>query len=199
MSHPPSTPGDRRVAPRINSTLSLIYQHISSVAAGLDPYDPGFELPQHFTLSGELARIEEEHQAAISALTRLLPGLDDLVSMMNRKLGALALAIEGGLSQVNTPAPQRVNISESGLSFHAAEPLLPGGFLHLAISNPARGYHIAATGRIVFCEEEDLEGYRTGVAFVTLRDEDRATLAWDVSRKVRETELVEGFLNPENG
>lgn len=199
MSQPPRTPSDRRVAPRINSTLSLIYQHISSVDAGLDPYNSAFELPQHFTLSGELARIEEEHQAAISALTRALPGLDDLVSMMNRKLGALVQAIEGGLSQVNTPAPQRVNISESGLSFHAAEPLLPGGFLHLAISNPARGYHIACTGRIVFCEEEDLEGYRTGVAFVMLRDEDRATLAWDVSRKVRETELVEDFLNPENG
>lgn len=199
MSQPPRTPGDRRVAPRINSTLSLIYQRISSVEAGLDPYDPGFELPHHFTLSAELARIEEDHQAAVTALARLLPGLDEVVSMMNRKLGALATAIEGGLSQVNTPAPQRVNISESGLSFHAAEPLLPGGFLHLAISNPARGYHIAATGRIVFCEEEDLEGYRTGVAFVTLRDEDRATLAWDVSRKVRETEIVESFLNPENG
>lgn len=199
MSHPPSKPDDRRVAPRINSTLSLIYQRISSVEAGLDPYHASFELPGHFTLSVELARIEEDHAAAISALTRALPGTDELVSMMNRKLAALAEAIEGGLSQVNTPAPQRVNISESGLSFHAAEPLLPGGFLHLAISNPARGYHIAATGRIVFCEEEDLEGYRTGIAFVSLREEDRATLAWDVTRKVRETELVERFADPENG
>lgn len=199
MSNLPPRDSDRRVAPRINSTLALIYQRISSVEAGQDPYDPGFALPHHFTLSVELARIEEEHQASVAALSRMLPGMDELVSMFNRKLAALATAIEGGLSQVVTPAPQRVNISESGLSFHAVEPLLPGGFLHLAISNPARGYHIAATGRIVFCEEEDLEGYRTGVAFISLRDEDRATLGRDVTRKVRETEIVADFLNPENG
>ncbi|MES2918480.1 MAG: PilZ domain-containing protein [Pseudomonadota bacterium] len=199
MSHPPLNPDDRRVAPRINSTLALIYQRISSVEASLDPYSPAFQLPHHFTLSVELTRIEEEHEAAVASLSRMMPGMDELVSMFNRKLAALATAIEGGLSQVITPAPQRVNISESGLSFHAVEPLLPGGFLHLAISNPAQGYHIAATGRIVFCEEEDLEGYRTGVAFVSLRDEDRETLGRDVNRKVRETEIVADFLNPENG
>lgn len=199
MSDTPELPSERRAATRINSTLSLIYQRISSVEASLDPYDRRFELPRHFTLSVELARIEEEHAADLRAVARALPGIEALVSLCNRKLALLTEAIEGGLSVVNSPAPQRVNLSESGLSFHAAEPLLPGGHLHLAISNSARGYHIAATGRIVFCEEEDLEGYRTGVAFVSLRDEDRHTLARDVIRKVKETEIVQGFLNPENG
>lgn len=199
MSTTPEKASDRRVAPRVNSTLSLSYQRISSVEAGLDPYDSRFDLPRHFTLSVELSRIEEEHEATVAALSRMLPGIEDLVGMFNRKLGVLTKAIEGGLSQVTSPVPQRVNISESGLSFHAPEILLPGGYLHLAISNSARGYHIAATGRVVFCEEEDLEGYRTGVAFVSLRDSDRTILGRDVSRKVKETEIVESYLNPENG
>lgn len=199
MSQPSEKPGERRAAPRINSTLSLSYQRISSVEAGLDPYDSRFDLPRHFTLSVELSRIEEEHEATVAALANVLPGIEDLVGMFNRKLGVLTKAIEGGLSQVTSPVPQRVNLSESGLSFHAPEILLPGGYLHLAISNSARGYHIAATGRVVFCEEEDLEGYRTGVAFVSLRDGDRNTLARDVSRKVKETEIVASYLNPENG
>lgn len=199
MSTTPEKASDRRVAPRVNSTLSLSYQRISSVEAGLDPYDNRFDLPRHFTLSVELARIEEEHEATVAALSRMLPGIEDLVGMFNRKLGVLTKAIEGGLSQVTSPVPQRVNISESGLSFHAPEILLPGGYLHLAISNSARCYHIAATGRVVFCEEEDLEGYRTGVAFVSLRETDRTILGRDVSRKVKETELVKGYLNPENG
>ncbi|HET8730575.1 MAG TPA: PilZ domain-containing protein [Moraxellaceae bacterium] len=199
MSDTPLLPSERRTATRINSTLSLIYQRISSVDAALDPYDSRFELPRHFTLSGELARIDEEHAVELRAVARIVPGIEALVSLYNRKLAVLTEAIEGGLSIVGSPAPQRVNLSESGLSFHAAEPLLPGGHLHLAISNSTRGYHIAATGRVVFCEEEDLEGYRTGVAFVSLRDEDRETLARDVIRKVKETEIVEGFINPENG
>lgn len=199
MSTTPEKASDRRVAPRVNSTLSLSYQRISSVEAGLDPYDSRFDLPRHFTLSVELSRIEEEHAATVAALSRMLPGIEDLVGMFNRKLGVLTKAIEGGLSQVTSPVPQRVNISESGLSFHAPEILLPGGYLHLAISNSARGYHIAATGRVVFCEEEDLEGYRTGVAFVSLRESDRTILGRDVSRKVKETEIVESYLNPENG
>lgn len=199
MSTPPQMPSDRRAATRINSTLSLTYQRISAVEASHDPYDARFALPRHFTLSAELARIEAEHASALTELARSTPGMEALITLCSRKLGLLAEAIEGGLSVVHSPAPQRVNLSESGLSFHAAEPLLPGGHLHLAISNSARGYHIAATGRVVFCEEEDLEGYRTGVSFLSLRDGDREVLARDVIRKVKETEIVESFLNPENG
>lgn len=199
MSTHPEMPSERRAATRINSTLSLTYQRISAVEAACDPYDPRFQLPRHFTLSAELARVEAEHATALEALARTVPGIDVLVSLCSRKLELLTEAIEGGLSVVHSPAPQRVNLSESGLSFHAAEPLLPGGHLHLAISNSARGYHIAATGRVVFCEEEDLEGYRTGVAFISLQDADREVLARDVIRKVKETEIVADFLNPENG
>lgn len=199
MSHTRGAPGDRRAAPRIYSTLALVYKPVSALDAGLDPYDPRFGLPKHFTLAQELAQADALQRQHLDALQAELPQLEGLFAALNQKIDILARAIGGGLSSVVSPAPQNVNLSESGLSFHAAEPLLPGIHLHLAISNTSRDYHIAATGRVVFCEEEDLEGYRTGVAFVTLREEDRQTLAQDVSRKVQENEVIEDFLNPENG
>lgn len=199
MSRARDIPRERRHAPRVDSTLSLTYQPISTLEAAMDPYDPRFQLPQHFLLAEELARLDDAQRPHLDALRDLHPELGMLADLFNQKLAVLAKAIEGSLSRVISPAPQRVNLSESGLSFHAAEPLMPGLHLHLAISNTVRNYHIAATGRVVFCEEEDLEGYRTGVAFVSLREEDRHVLACDVIRKVRDTELVQDFLNPENG
>jgi hypothetical protein len=199
MPNPPAAPDERRRATRINSSLALSYQRISAIEAGLDPYDSRFELPEHFTLAEELAGIDDTLRPLQDALSTDVPGLKALLYLLNQKLDLLAQAIECSLSRVISPAPQRVNLSESGLSFHADDPLIPGLHLHLAISNTAHNYHIAATGRVVFCEEEDLEGYRTGVAFVSIRDEDRQTLARDVVRKVREIEVVEEFLDPENG
>ena len=83
------------------------------------------------------------------------------------------------------------------MSFHAAEPVIPGSYLHLAISSQASSYHIAAIGRVVFCEDEDLEGFRTGVAFVNIRHHDRQVLARDIQRKTRDHEVVENFQNPD--
>lgn len=199
MSQARGVPGERRTATRIYSTLALVYKPISALDAGLDPYDYRFGLPQHFTLAEELARVDSLQRQYLDALQATLPQLEGLFDTLNQKFDILARALGGSLSQVVSPAPQNVNLSESGLSFHAAEPLLPGAHLHLAISNTTRNYHIAATGRVVFCEEEDLEGYRTGVSFLTLRDEDRLVLARDVIRKVHENEVIQDFLNPENG
>jgi hypothetical protein len=199
MSQARDLSGERRAATRIYSNIALVYQYISSLDAGLDPYDARFGLPQHFTLSEELARLDAQQHAQLEAVCQEFPKLQAVLEAFDRKLEVLARAIGNSLSQVVSPAPQNVNLSESGLSFHAAEPLLPGSHLHLAISNTTHNYHIAASGRVVFCEEEDLEGYRTGVAFITLRDEDRQVLARDVIRKVRENEVIQDFLNPENG
>lgn len=190
---------ERRNEKRVNSTLAVVYQRISAREIEADPYDTRFELPQHFTLAEELAQIDTVQRSQIEALMRENPRLGGLIQALNLKLDIIAQAIEDSLGRMLSPVPQRVSVSQGGLSFHAAEPLTPGGYLHLAISNQARNYHIAAIGRVVFCEDEDLEGYRAGVAFVNIRHHDRQTLARDIIRKVRENEVVEHFRNPENG
>jgi hypothetical protein len=190
---------ERRNEKRVTSTLAVVYQRISAREIEADPYDTRFELPQHFTLAEELTQIDTVQRSQIEALMRENPRLGGLIQALNLKLDIIAQAIEDSLGRMLSPVPQRVSVSQGGLSFHAAEPLTPGGYLHLAISNQARNYHIAAIGRVVFCEDEDLEGYRAGVAFVNIRHHDRQTLARDIIRKVRENEVVEHFKNPENG
>jgi hypothetical protein len=99
-------------------------------------------------------------------------------------------AIYDGLAKLLSPIPQQVNLSESGLSFHATEAITPGTHLHLAISHLEHHYHIAATARVVYCEDEDLEGFRTGAYFININPSDRARLSQDIFRKQEEHEAL---------
>jgi hypothetical protein len=153
---------ERRQELRVNSTLAVIYQRISPREIEADPYDVRFDLPQHFTLRDELTQIDSVQRTQIEALGRENPRLAGLLQALNLKIDIIAQAIEGSLGRMLSPVPQGVNLSPGGLSFHAAEPVIPGSYLHLAISSQASSYHIAAIGRVVFCEDEDLEGFRTG-------------------------------------
>lgn len=188
---------ERRRDPRVNSTLAVIYQRISPREIEADPYDIRFDLPQHFTLRDELNQIDNVQRSQIEALGRENPRLAGLIQALNLKIDIIAQAIEGSLGRMLSPVPQGVNLSPSGLSFHATEPVIPGSYLHLAISSQASGYHIAAIGRVVFCEDEDLEGFRTGVAFVNIRHHDRQVLARDIQRKALDNRAVEEFQNPD--
>lgn len=196
MSQESGTAPERRHETRVNSTLAVIYQRVSAREIEADPYDTRFELPQHFTLREELDQIDTVQRSHLDALLRENPRLGGLIQAINLKLDIVAQAIEDSLGRMLSPVPQRVNLSQGGLSFHASEALTPGSYLHLAISNQARNYHIAAIGRVVFCEDEDLEGFRTGVAFVNIRHHDRQTLARDITRKAREYEVVSDFQKP---
>lgn len=199
MTGPFKSPDDipeRRQVTRVNSTLAVVYQRISVREIEVDPYDSRFELPQHFTLREELDQIDTVQRVQLDALLRENERIGGLIQALNLKLDIIAQAIEDSLGRMLSPVPQRVNLSQGGLSFHASEAVTPGTYLHLAISNQARGYNIAAIGRVVFCEDEDLEGYRTGVAFVNIRHHDRKTLADHIVRKAHDYEVVEDFERP---
>lgn len=197
MTNQQKSAAERRREPRVNSTLAVIYQRISPREIEADPYDTRFDLPQHFTLRDELTQIDSVQRNQMDALARENPRVAGLMQALNLKIDIIAQAIGDSLGRMLSPVPQGVNLSTSGLSFHAAEPVSPGIYLHLAISSQASNYHIAAIGRVVFCEDEDLEGFRTGVAFVNIRHHDRQILARDVQRKARNNEVVEEFKNPD--
>ncbi len=190
-------PFERRLLNRIDSTLSLHYQPISSAESLKDPYDTSFSLPRYFTLFAELEQIDSVQRGQMQAVERENPRLNGLFQALNLKIELLTGAIYDGLAKLLSPIPQRVNLSESGLSFHATEALTPGTHLHLAISHLEHHYHIAATARVVYCEDEDLEGFRTGVYFININPSDRARLSRDISRKQEEHASLEPFENPD--
>lgn len=184
---------DGRRHPRIDSTLCLYYQRISPLEIKKDPYDNCFELPRYFSLAADIHQIDAIQRNELQALLIQNPLLGGLIDSLNLKVNLLAQAMEDSLARLVSPIAQRVNVSEGGLSFHAFDSLAPGSHLHLAISNPNRGYHIAAIANVVYCESEDLEGFRTGVTFVNLHERDRRMLAQDIHHKQEENLRVAPF------
>ena len=100
-----------------------------------------------------MEQIDSVQRSQMNMVDRENPRLSGLFQAMNLKIELLTGAIYDGLAKLLSPIPQRVNLSESGLSFHATEALTPGTHLHLAISHLEHHYHIAATARVVYCEE----------------------------------------------
>lgn len=191
-------PFERRLLNRVDSTLSLHYQPISSADSLKDPYDPAFSLPRYFTLFGEIEQVNSVQLSQMKLLERENERLYGLFQAINLKIELLTGAIYDGLAKLLSPIPQQVNLSESGLSFHATEAMAPGTHLHLAISHLEHHYHIAATARVVYCEDEDLEGFRTGVYFININPSDRARLSHDIFRKQEEHAALQAFEDPES-
>src|SRR6218665_38374 len=106
---------ERRHEKRVNSTLAVIYQRISAREIEADPYYTRFELPQHFTLPEELAKIDNVQRSQIDSLLRESPRLGGLIQALNLKLDIIAQAIEDSLGRMLSPVPQRVNLSQGGL------------------------------------------------------------------------------------
>ena len=144
-----------------------------------------------------MEQIDSVQRSQMNMVDRENPRLSGLFQAMNLKIELLTGAIYDGLAKLLSPIPQRVNLSESGLSFHATEALTPGTHLHLAISHLEHHYHIAATARVVYCEDEDLEGFRTGLYFININPSDRARLCRDITRKEEEHATLEPFENPD--
>ncbi len=190
-------PLERRLLNRVDSTLSLHYQQISSAESLKDPYDTQFSLPRYFTLFSEIEQVNSVQRGQMQMLERENERLHGLFQAVNLKIELLTGAIYDGLAKLLSPIPQQVNLSESGLSFHAIEALAVGTHLHLAISHLEHHYHIAATVRVVYCEDEDLEGFRTGVYFININPSDRARLSQDIFRKQQAHEALEPFEDPE--
>ncbi len=197
MTKTTTDPFERRLLNRVDSTLSLHYQPISSADSLKDPYDNYFSLPRYFTLFSEIAQVDSVQRSQMQLLERENERLHGLFLAVNLKLELLTGALYDGLAKLLSPIPQQVNLSESGLSFHATDAITTGTHLHLAISHLEHHYHIACTVRVVYCEDEDLEGFRTGVYFININPSDRARLSQDIFRKQEEHAALEPFENPE--
>ena len=176
--------GERRLMSRINAALRTNYQLITRTDALKDPYDPSFVLPRYFLLLAELDEIDSVHQQVATGLEQENPTLARIIKLMNQKLDLITGALYDAMVETMLPSPTRVNISESGLSFYARDRIPPGSHVHLTLSHPENAFHLATTARVVYSEDEDLEGFRTGAYFISLHPNDRAKLAHSISHKL---------------
>jgi len=84
-------------------------------------------------------------------------------------------AIRDGAAAARTTA-ETVNLSASGLCLVSPHPLSRDDHLALELSLDGHDAPLVAVGRVVWCDREN-DGYRAGVCFTWLRDEDRKALA----------------------
>ncbi len=185
--------GERRLMSRINAALRTNYQLITRTDALKDPYDPSFVLPRYFLLLAELDELDSVHQQVANGLEQENPTLARIIKLMNQKLDLITGALYDAMVETMLPSPTRVNISESGLSFYARDRIAPGSHVHLTLSHPENAFHLATTARVVYSEDEDLEGFRTGAYFISLHPNDRAKLANCISHKLTAEESAEQF------
>jgi hypothetical protein len=186
--------GERRLLSRINASMRLNYQIITRDEALKDPYDPGFVLPRYFLLLAELDQLDAVSSELSFGLRSTQPQIMQMLDLINQKLNLITGALYDAMVESMLPTPTRVNISESGLSFYARERIMPGQHVHLTLSHPSNTFHLAATARVVYSEDEDLEGFRTGAYFISLHPSDRTKLAESINQK-RNDELSLGSLN----
>ena len=72
-------------------------------------------------------------------------------------------------------AAETINLSASGVCVFAPAPLVPEHHLALELTLKDRDDPVVAVGRVVWCDR-DADGYRIGICFTWLRDDDRKDL-----------------------
>jgi len=188
---------ERRLLSRINDSMRINYQLITRTSAMKDPYDSEFALPRYFLLLAELDELESVQRLTLADIEKEHPAIALVLQLMNQKIELLTGSLYDSMVESLLPTPTRVNISESGLSFYARERIPAGTHMHLTISHPQNAFHLAATARTVYSEEEDLEGFRTGAYFISLHPHDRAKLAECIAQKSKEEESLQEYELPD--
>jgi len=194
---------ERRLASRINDTLRINYQLITRAQAMKDPYESAFAMPRYFLMLAELDELQSVQQLTMGKLAAEHPDIARVLDLMNKKIDLLTGSLYDSMVDSLLPSPMRVNISESGLSFYAREHIPPGSHIHLTLSHPTNAFHLAATARTVYSEDEDLEGFRTGAYFISLHPNDRSKLADCIQQRTREEAKLQEYrlpstFNPDN-
>lgn len=188
---------ERRLLSRINDSMRINYQLITRTSAMKDPYDSEFALPRYFLLLAELDEIDSVQKMTLASLEKEQPEVAHILQLMNKKISLLTGSMYDSMVESLLPTPTRVNISESGLSFYARDRIPPGSHIHMTISHPTNDFHLAATARTVYAEDEDMEGFRTGAYFISLHPHDRAKLAECIMLKTKEEALLQAYQLPD--
>ena len=188
---------ERRLLSRINDSMRINYQLITRTSAMKDPYDSEFVLPRYFLLLAELDEIETVQQITLASIETAQPEIARVLQLMNQKISLLTGSMYDSMVESLLPTPTRVNISESGLSFYARDRIPAGSHIHMTLSHPQNSFHLAATVRTVYSEDEDLEGFRTGAYFISLHPNDRAKLAECINQKTKDEAHLQEYELPD--
>ena len=172
---------ERRVMSRIDATLRINYQIVSEEVALNDPYDSNFVLPRYFLLLAELDQFDHALEYELEQLNQKDQQIARILSLFNKKLNLITGSMYDSIVQTMLPSPEKVNLSETGISFYTKSEIPDGSYIHISLSHPENEFHIAVTAQVVYSSLEDHGRCRTGAYFITLHPQDRVKLMEAIS------------------
>ncbi|WP_374439543.1 PilZ domain-containing protein [Pseudomonas panipatensis] len=177
-----STPDadDRREYYRIEDMLALEFQLLPSdaspAAQALVDDSP------LFNLLGDLHLLEFESQHLLRQINERDRALAGYLKVIDKRIDLIARALSQGLLH-EVGAPQRVILSEGGISFTANEPLALGQMLGLKLVLLPQALGLRLRARVTHCQARGLGEYEIGTLFAELSEAHRQLLARHILQK----------------
>ncbi|MES9858410.1 MAG: PilZ domain-containing protein [Sedimenticola sp.] len=171
---------DRRQFFRIDDTIHLSYQKIPSedIHQRLERLEHGLE--SNFTAVSTIAAITQRMAGTLHQIESVRPTLASYLRALDEKIEVLGRAFLMQDSDIADQPAYAVNLSATGMAFHAAEPLDRGVMLELRLLLMPSFTGILTYAEVVDCDEigdesEELP-YTLRVNFSHLRGDDKDIL-----------------------
>ncbi|MBU3070371.1 PilZ domain-containing protein [Aestuariicella sp. G3-2] len=179
------TTTERRNYFRVSSELMLKIQKVDAKDSETSqPEDLFPEDKQASYLIQELHRLDNEAMPHLSSIAELSRPLADYLSILNKKIDMVAQHCsspylhtlyspkeqtgEASQDACNNPVLVQVNLSEDGIAFYSADQWKEGDFLGLRLQFLNDYSHITCFARVLRCEPQDNDTFKTACQFQQL-------------------------------
>ena len=176
---------ERRRHDRIDDEMVMFWREINSDEI---PEDISAHPTQtsDFSLSSQIKLLSLEMGPLLKKIGRANPLMAEYLTLMDRKIDALAssIIVKDHLTHCHTT--RHVNLSASGLAFLTEKEYALGTLLELKMVFSPTLTSIVAYGRVIYCIHYDDDkplSHRIGVGFIRLHDYDRELLSGRVSSR----------------
>ena len=199
-TNPADPAEDRRNFFRIDDSVILTYKSIPAeeLPVRVARLEEGF--PDEFTVSASLAAIGRTMTVQLHHIRQQLPDVAAYLKSMDEKLDVLARAFLARDTSLTEQRACRANISASGMSFYAGQPVPLGSVLETKLVLYPTFMGILTYGEVVRCihsVSEDQEfPFQIAIEFVFIRESDRDLLIRHVLQKQHDALREQRLQNP---
>ncbi len=141
---------------------ALVEKVLSGAEQPFEEYSMQWGLPK---IDAPLRKLREKDEALAKVLDIIDTKLNLILNLLNLRL------------RKDTPTQEvTVDISAAGLSFHYPEMIKEGQILQMDIGLLPEQYFFRCFGEVVRNQKDDDEGYKIGVKFIWITEQDRERL-----------------------
>lgn len=173
---------ERRRFFRIDDEIVLFYRSVDGSETP-DLEEIKRQMADPFSLGASLELLSQDAQSLLHRIHREQPDVADFLQILEKKIDIIAQAVMRTHSDLADQPTHKVSLSASGIAFDAEENLANGQALELKLVIPPSLVGIVTYGRVVYSQKNADQGYRIGVDFLTMQEQDREYLIRHVVKR----------------